>query len=232
MPSQGALWRQLFALGMAYPVMRLWLGLRVRHRARLPQQGPAIIVANHNSHLDILALLALFPLRRVPDVQTVAATDYFCKSRWLRWFSTHLVGIIPIVRGSGQAADIDPLEGCYRALAAGQVVIVFPEGTRGQPEQFGELKSGIWYLARRFPQVPIVPVFLAGMGKSMPRGAPIAVPMNVQAIVGHPLSYLGDKAQFMSTLREQLCELRAQLGLAESGQERPAERSEASRSQQ
>ncbi|GAB3635554.1 lysophospholipid acyltransferase family protein [Hymenobacter arcticus] len=214
MPSRlDAFWRQLFALGMVYPVMRLWLGLRVHHCERLPRQGPAIIVANHNSHLDILALLALFPLGRVPGVQPVAATDYFYKSRWLRWFSSRLVGVIPIARGSGQNSTNDPLEGCYRALAAGQVLIVFPEGTRGQPEQFSEFKSGIWYLAQRFPQVPIVPVFLAGMGKSMPRGAPLAVPMNVQAIVGDPLHYLEDKAQFMNSLLNNFHELRAQLDL-------------------
>lgn len=211
MPSRDALWRQLFALGMAYPVMRLWLSLRVQHRERLPQQGPAIIAANHNSHLDILALLAMFPLGRVPRVQPVAATDYFYKSRWLRWFSTRLVGVIPVARNNGQLTNNDPLEECYRALAAGQVLIVFPEGTRGQPEQLGELKSGIWYLARRFPQAPIIPVFMAGMGKSMPRGAPLAVPLNVEAIVGHPLPYTEDKIQFMSILREHFHELRAQL---------------------
>ena len=211
MPSRDALWRQLFALGVAYPVMRLWLGLRVHHRERLPQQGPAILVANHNSHLDILALLALFPLGRVPSVQPVAATDYFYKSRWLRWFSTRLVGVIPVIRNNGQLADHDPLEGCYQALAAGQVLIIFPEGTRGQPEQLGTLKSGIWYLARRFPQVPIVPVFMAGMGKSMPRGAPLAVPLNVEAIVGQAIPFIEDKMQFMNALLTKFHELRAQL---------------------
>ncbi len=210
MRSRDALLRRLFVLGVAYPVMRLWLGLRVRHRERLPRRGPAIIAANHNSHLDTLALLALFPLRRTPGVQVVAASDYFFKSRWLRWFSTRLVGIIPVARG-GQVPDSDPLEGCYRALAAGQVLIVFPEGTRGQPEQLAELKPGIWYLARRFPQAPIVPVFMAGMGRSMPRGAPIAVPLNVQVAVGHPLRWLEDKAQFMNTLRDSFHRLRTQV---------------------
>lgn len=209
MRSRDALWRRLFVLGVAYPVMRLWLGLRVQHRERLPSRGPAIIAANHNSHLDILALLSLFPLRRTPEMRVVAASDYFFKSQWLRWFSTRMVGVIPVVRGGGQTPDNDPLEGCYRALAAGQVLIVFPEGTRGQPEQLAELKPGIWYLARRFPQVPIVPVFMAGMGRAMPRGAPIAVPLNVELAVGLPVHYLEDKTRFLNTLRNNFCELRA-----------------------
>ena len=212
MPDRPAAWlRQLFALGFAYPVMRLWLGLGVRHRERLPARGPAIIAANHNSHLDILALLALFPLRRVPGVRVVAASDYFFRNRWLRWFSTRLVGIIPVVRGGAQTPDYDPLEDCYRALAAGQVLIVFPEGTRGQPEHLAALKPGIWYLARRFPAVPIVPVFMRGMGRAMPRGAPIAVPLNVRVTVGCPLRYLDDKAHFMSALRDGFHQLSAEI---------------------
>ena len=210
-----ALLRLLFVLGVAYPVVLLWLGIHVRHRERLPLKGPAIIAANHNSHLDILTLLSLFPLLSIPGVQPAAAADYFFKNWWLKWFSTRVIGIIPVVRGGAQQTDSDPLEECYRALEAGKVLVVFPEGTRGQPEQLTELKSGIWYLAKRFPEVPIVPVFMHGLGKAMPRGTLIPVPFYVKVAVGHPLHYSANKIHFMSNLRAQFHKLRLKVCQAE-----------------
>lgn len=75
--------RTLFTLCIVWPVIWLWLGLRVRHRDRLPQQGPAIVVANHNSHMDVFALLSLFALRRQGAIHPVAAADYFLRNKWM-----------------------------------------------------------------------------------------------------------------------------------------------------
>ena len=58
-PKLDALLRVLFVVLVAYPVVLLWLGILVRHRERLPLRGPAIIAANHNSHLDILARMGI-----------------------------------------------------------------------------------------------------------------------------------------------------------------------------
>ena len=129
----GASLRVLFVTCVAYPVVWFWLGIHVRHRERLPCKGPAIIAANHNSHLDILTLLSLFPLLSIPGVQPAAAADYFFKTWWLKWFSMNVIGIIPVVRGGAGAHAADPLEGCYKALEAGKVLVIFPEGTRGEP---------------------------------------------------------------------------------------------------
>ena len=203
--------RLLFVVLVAYPVVLLWLGILVRHRERLPLRGPAIIAANHNSHLDILTLLSLFPLLRIPNIQPAAAADYFCQSGWLRWFSLHVIGIIPVVRGRACGPHGDPLAGCYEALEAGKVLVIFPEGTRGQPEQLAELKAGIWHLAHRFPEVPVVPVFLHGLGKSMPKGTLIPVPFYVQVAVGQALHGTTDKADFMGALRQQLTKLQHQV---------------------
>ena len=201
--------RMLFAVCVAYPVVLLWLGIHVRHRERLPLRGPAIVAANHNSHLDILTLLSLFPLSCIPHVQPAAAADYFFKNKWLKWFSLNVVGIIPVVRG-GAAAGVaagDPLVACYQALEAGKVLVIFPEGTRGEPEQMAQLKSGIWHLARRFPQAPVVPVYMHGLGKSMPKGSWIPVPFFVSVAVGRHMCWSEGKEAFMATLRERLQQL-------------------------
>ena len=204
--------RMLFVVLVAYPVVLLWLGVHVRHRERLPTRGPAIIAANHNSHLDLLVLLSLFPLLSIPNIQPAAAQDYFFRTWWLRWFAKYVIGIIPVRRGSlpDGAAD-DPLLACYQALAQGQVLVVFPEGTRGQPEQLTELKTGIWYLARQFPHAPVVPVYMHGLGKSMPKGTLIPVPFFVQVAVGQALHFVEEKTEFIGLLRERLHQLKEKI---------------------
>jgi 1-acyl-sn-glycerol-3-phosphate acyltransferase len=198
-----ALLRMLFVACVAYPIVLLWLGIHVRHRDRLFIKGPAIVAANHNSHLDILTLLSLFPLLRIPHVQPAAAADYFFNTPLLKWFSLNVIGIIPVMRG-GTKLGSDPLEACYRVLEAGKILVVFPEGTRGEPEQMAELKSGIWYLARRFPQAPVIPVYMHGLGKSMPKGAWIPVPFFVSIGVGKSLHWIEDKQAFIDALRDRL----------------------------
>lgn len=205
-----SLLRILFVVFVAYPVVLLWLGIHVRHRERLPFKGPVIIAANHNSHLDILTLLSLFPMLCIPNVQPAAAADYFFKTRLLKWFSLNVVGVIPVARGDAQKG-LDPLEDCYRALEAGKILVIFPEGTRGAPEQMGEIKSGIWYLAKRFPHVPVIPVYLHGLGKSMPKGAWIPIPFFISVGIGKSLYWIEQKELFIETLKDRLNKLKQKI---------------------
>src|SRR5882724_6544030 len=99
--------RSLFFWLVARPIVLVGLGLNVRHRERLPEDGPAILVANHNSHLDTMVLMSLLPGRLLPKTRPVAAADYFLKNRLLAWFSLEIVGILPIVRG-GRMSGADP----------------------------------------------------------------------------------------------------------------------------
>ena len=92
--------RWIFTLCIAYPVIWIWLGVRVSGRKKLPVEGPAIIVANHNSHLDVLTLFTLFPLSTLANVQPVAAADYFLRNKVIGWFALKVIGIIPVYRGS------------------------------------------------------------------------------------------------------------------------------------
>ena len=202
--------RILFVLLVAKPIIVFWLGLTVRHRERLPARGPAIIAANHNSHLDTVALLSLFPLEEVPNVRPVAAADYFMRPGLMRWFSLNVIGIIPVARG-GVAEGVDPLDECYRALERGEILLIFPEGSRGEPEQMAELKSGISYLAKRLPTVPVIPVFMRGLGKSMGKGTFIPIPFFVDVFVGRPFSWTGEKDSFMERLREAFVHLQKKI---------------------
>ncbi|HCJ6319803.1 TPA: 1-acyl-sn-glycerol-3-phosphate acyltransferase [Citrobacter sedlakii] len=196
--------RTLFTLCVVWPVIWLWLGLLVRHRERLPTHGPAIIVANHNSHMDVFALLSLFSLRRQGQVHPVAAADYFLRNKWMAWFALNILNIIPVMRKGG---DANPLARCEQALREGKTLILFPEGTRGEPGKLAPLKSGLWHLSQRFPEVPIIPVWLTGTERVMAKGNRIPLPLFIDVTIGGAMYADPDKRAFMDNLRAQLLAL-------------------------
>ena len=198
--------RYFFFLCIVRPVILIIPRLNVRRRELLHTNGPAIVVANHNSHLDALTLMTLFGMRRLSIVRPVAAVDYFLRNKWRSWFSTQIIGIIPLKHAvSGERSD--PLAGISDALAAGNILILFPEGSRGQPEQLETFKTGIAHIAKRHPEVPIVPVFLHGLGKALPRGEGILVPFFCDVFVGGSIPWTGSRDEFMRLLQERMTTL-------------------------
>jgi 1-acyl-sn-glycerol-3-phosphate acyltransferase len=197
--------RLLFFLLIVKPFLLLVVGINVRHRKRLPVSGPALIVANHNSHLDALVLMAMLPLRLLLHTRPAASAEYFLRNRWRAWFATKVIGIIPLTTAGGRP-HAEVLEPVRRALTSGEIVIFFPEGTRGEPECLGKLKTGIAWLAEQLPDVPICPVRLRGLGKVLPKGDWLPVPFFCDAWVGEPLRWQGDRQQFMTELTASLSE--------------------------
>ena len=153
--------------------------------------------------------MSLFPRHLLDRVRPVAAADYFLKSGPLAWFSTNLIGILPVTRG-GRAPGEDPLASISAAIEAGSIVIFFPEGTRGEPERFQEIRSGIFHLSLRHPEVPVVPVFLHGLGKALPKGAFLPVPFFCDVFVGEPLEPVIEKKRFLAGLKARFEALRAE----------------------
>ena len=199
--------RVLFHALLVRPLVWGVLGLNIRHRERLPRSGPLIIVANHNNHLDTLVLMSLFPLRALRRLGAAAAADYFLRNRYLKWVSLNLFGIIPVQREGWRHGDGDPLAGLVEALDRGTILIVYPEGTRGEPELCTRLKPGVAHLARRCPEVPVIPVFLHGLGKALPKGSAVFVPFCCDVVVGKPLRWNGGINAFMTTLADALAGL-------------------------
>lgn len=170
-----------FAL-IVRPFVLLVFGIHVRGREHLCVNKPSIIVANHNSHLDTLVLMSLFPLRKIHRIRPVAAADYFMKNPLIAWFSTQFIGIIPLSR-KVEKSHSHPLEPLREALEAGDSIIIFPEGSRGEAEQMSKFKSGIAHLAKMIPTVPIIPIYLGGAGKVLPKGEALLVPFIIDITI-------------------------------------------------
>jgi len=201
--------RFLFFAVVVRALVLVALGFTVRRRERLPKDGPAVLAANHNSNLDALALMSLMPLHLLPKLRPVAAVDYFFTSKAKGWFVTNIIGIIPVERGSAKKGG-NPLLLCEEALDRGEILVLFPEGSRGDPETLGPLKKGIGHLACARPNVPIVPIYMHGLGKVLPKGSLLPVPFNCTAKVGEPLYGTGSYNDFMDAFTKAMTALGAE----------------------
>lgn len=176
----------LFVALVAKPLTLFLLGLNVRGRNNLPLSGPAVIAANHNSHLDTLVLLSIFPLSKTWKVRPVAAADYFLANPFIAWVAVNVLGIIPLDR-SGKTSRERLFAPCHEALDRGDILLIFPEGSRGKPESLSRVRKGIHYLLKDRTETKVVPVVMHGLGRALPKGEALLVPFNCDVAIGDTL---------------------------------------------
>jgi 1-acyl-sn-glycerol-3-phosphate acyltransferase len=198
-----------FFLLIVRPLVLIILGLNIRNLDKLPQRGPAVIAANHNSHLDTMVLMSLYPLSMIHKVRPVAAADYFLANRFLAWFSLKAIGIIPLDR-SGSSKREEIFSTCHAALDNGDILIIFPEGTRGEPEQTARPKKGLFYLVKDRLDTEVIPVVMYGLGRALPRGEALLVPFVCDVVIGDPLTKHTDSSGFIEELSASFASLRRQ----------------------
>lgn len=155
----------------------VWVGCQLSARQR-------IYFANHSSHLDTVILWAAIPADLRRRVRPVAAADYWGKGRLRRHIALKVLNAVLIDRQTRSANPLQPLED---ALAAGDSLIFFPEGTRASERLPGPFKGGLYHLARAFPEVELVPVFLDNLRRALPKGSLLPVPISCVARFGCPI---------------------------------------------
>ena len=200
---------RFFAL-FVRPVLLLILGVNIRNRERLPA-GRARRSSSRTttSHLDTMALISMIPLSRLPKLTPCRSSRLLRARRCSAGSPRHIIGILPIDR-SGQTPRDHLLDGAIAALDEGKILILFPEGTRGEPEELATFKKGVAHLAKARPQVPVTPVFMHGLGKALPRGTYILVPFNCDVFVGEAFRSDGTVPGLMTDLEARMQGLAAQ----------------------
>ena len=186
--------KKLFFLFLVRPLVLIISGVSLKGKENLPTTGPAILVANHNSHLDTMVIMSLFSLKTLEKVRPIGAWDYFCNKPYKKWLSSNLIDLIALKRRPSKA-DGHPFSEIYKALDNGDIVLIFPEGSRGDPEVMKPFRMGIAHMAKDYPHVPVVPLSIYGAGKALPKGEALFVPFVIDVHVGEAVYFHGESKE-------------------------------------
>ncbi len=166
---------------------------------RLPARGPALLACNHASYADVLALIALLPL----DVLFVAKKEvagYPIIGTFIR-----RLGHLSVDRHDFQKTVADA-ERAAEALAAGEVVALFPEGTFYAATGLRPFRLGAFKLAAD-AGLPVVPLILRGTRRILRDGARLPRPGRVHLRVEDPIPINGTDLRALVELRDRVADV-------------------------
>jgi len=190
-------------------------GLEVEGGGHVPEQGPVILAPNHVSYVDPV-LVGVSVQRRV---HFMAKRELF-RTPLMAWFFRQLQAY-PVTR---ERVDPSTLKRTLSLLDAGQVVLMFPEGTRGDGRTLGPAKPGIAVVAAR-SGAPVVPVFHAGAEQILPRGGWRIQRVPVRVRFGPPLRVVQAGRADRESVERFCRELMEAIGALRPSGERPIPKS-------
>lgn len=172
-----------FILG---PLLRVLFRPWVRGLENIPASGAAILASNHLSFSDSIFL----PLQSRRPVVFLAKSEYFTgkglKGALTRWFFKS-TGQLPIDRSGGKASEASLNTG-LSVLASGQVLGIYPEGTRSPDGRLYRGRTGIARMALE-AKVPVIPVAMIDTEKVQPIGKRLPRIRRIGIIIGQPLDF-------------------------------------------
>lgn len=149
----------------------------------LAARPPVILAPNHTSHTDAPLVLQALPDGMRERTLVPAAADYFFDRRWLSVAVTLTMNAVPFDRTNEIA---DSVRRCERFLRHGFNVVLFPEGSRSRDGRLRGFKAGVAHLACQ-TGAPVVPVYIQGTHRLLPRGKAMPRPSAVVVHFGRPL---------------------------------------------
>lgn len=139
------------ARGLAQVLFHTLMPVRFANREHLDQEPPFLLIANHRSWLDPLAMALGFPKKQL----VFLGKAELGANPVTRWIMTRLHCILV----DRHKADMEAMRACMKAVKAGRILLIFPEGTRHHEGQMEQIESGTALIALR-SRVPIIPIYI------------------------------------------------------------------------
>lgn len=169
-------------------VRAIWQGVA-------PGPGQRVYFANHTSNGDFILLWAVLPPRLRERTRPVAALDYWLATPLRRFIGREVFRAVLIDRRPA-ARTADPVAQMAEALDEGFSLILFPEGQRNPTEAaLLPFRAGLYHLARLWPGVDLVPVWIENLNRVMPKGEVVPVPLLCTVTFGAPIRVEADEAK-------------------------------------
>jgi len=170
-------------------------GVQVRWAGCRPESRQRIYFANHTSHLDFVVVWSALPGEARARTRPVAAQDYWSKG--LRaYLAQRVFRAVLVGRGTPTPAESSEealaqargrIDALAKAMGETDSLIIFPEGTRGTGEKIAPFRSGLYHLARKRPDVELVPAYLENLSRILPKGEVLPVPLLSRLTFGAPI---------------------------------------------
>ena len=168
---------------------KLFLRAKVYGKENIPAKGAFIFAANHTSYLDpfLLTVSTKRPLYFITRDKVLSKTIF-------GWIMRH-ANTIPVKRRGG---DLSAIRESLRVLAKGNVLGIFPEGTRSKDRTLKRAKSGVGMIVYK-AKVPVVPAYIEGTFDALPRGTKtfkrLPVRINIGKAVYFTKEYTGEQGK-------------------------------------
>lgn len=166
-----------FAKNVCRIFLKLFLPIHVIGVDNIPSKGAFILAGNHLSYLDPVVFGA-FCFR---SLCYLAKAELF-KNPFFGWL-LRKVNAFPLKRN---ASDVSAIKEALRHLNAGKGIILFPEGTRSDDARVKKGLGGVGFLSRK-ANVPIVPAFIKGTDKALPKKAKFVKRYPITVVYGKPI---------------------------------------------
>lgn len=187
---------------------KLLSGATVRWLNCEPDICQRVYFANHTSHLDALVLWSSLPRNLRGFTRPVAAQDYWMGGP-IRRYMANVFDLILIDRTKIKVHN-SPIDMMIREMGTTDSLIVFPEGSRNPTGEVKEFKSGLYHLAKKRPDLELLPVYIDNLNRVMPKGEFLPVPLLSCITIGPPmwLESGETKTDFLSRARQAVLNLK------------------------
>jgi len=179
---------------LAIIIFKVFFAVKIRGKENVPLKGGVILASNHLSYFDPIVLGLLTPRK----INFMAKEELF-ENFLFRLLITKL-GAFPVKR---ERVDKTVYQKVLDLLKKGELLVLFPEGTRSWEGKLGRLQQGTARIALR-ANVPLVPVIIQGTEKVLPRGKKMIRLAKIEARIGEPLRGKKSKKEDVKTSIERL----------------------------